>query len=115
MSVVVSIVISSLYFVVYPQSMSVSDSSVDRALRILHRAFDLALRSSLSLEPFVAGQISYSLLDLAFAFVDDLAHCLPPVVNLKGSLRYHPGASAVATDIGRQAIFIAKTDTNENI
>ena len=61
--------------------MSVSDSSVDRALRILHRAFGLALRSSLSLEPFVAGQVAYSLFDLAFCLVDDLADCLPPLVH----------------------------------
>ena len=54
--------------------MSVSDSSVGRALGILHRAFELALRSSLSLEPFVAGQVAYSLLDLAFSAVDDLAY-----------------------------------------
>jgi len=37
--------------------MSVSVSSVNRALRILHRAFDLALRSSLALESFVDGLI----------------------------------------------------------
>ena len=59
--------------------MSVSVSSVDRALRILHRAFDLALHSSLSLEPFVAGQVAYRLSDLAFGLVDDL--CLPPLVH----------------------------------
>ncbi len=38
-------------------------------LRILHRAFDLALRSPLPLERFVAGQVVYSMLDLAFGLV----------------------------------------------
>jgi hypothetical protein len=45
--------------------MSVFGSCVDHALHIFHRAFDLDLRLSLSLEPFIAGQIVYSLLDLA--------------------------------------------------
>jgi len=58
--------------------VSVSDSSVDRALHILHRAFDLALRSSLSLAPFVAAQVAYSLLVFAFGLVDDLAPCWLP-------------------------------------
>ena len=49
MSVVVSMVISPFYFI---EPVSGSDSFVDRALRILQCTFDLALRSSLSLEPF---------------------------------------------------------------
>jgi len=31
---------------------------------------------ALSLAPFVAARVAYSLLDLAFGLVDDLAHCL---------------------------------------
>jgi hypothetical protein len=41
----------------------------------------LALRSSVSLEPFVTGQATHSLIDLAFGLVDDLARCLPPLVH----------------------------------
>jgi hypothetical protein len=43
-------------------------------------AFDLALRLSVSLEPFVTGQATHSLIDLAFGFVIDLAHCFPSSV-----------------------------------
>jgi hypothetical protein len=64
-------------------SVSVSDSSVDRAFRILYRAFDLALRSSLSLEPLVTGQVAYRLLHLAFEDTDFfVSFLLSPIPHL---------------------------------
>jgi hypothetical protein len=66
-------VISSLYFVEHLCQFRILPLTA-RASHP-HRAFDLALRSSLSLEPLVAGQVASRLLDLAFGL-----SIIPPVV-----------------------------------
>jgi len=72
-------VIPSLYFVEHLCQFRILPLTARFASFTL--AFDLALCSSLPLEPFVAGQAGYSLLDLAFGLVNDLGPCLPPLVH----------------------------------
>jgi hypothetical protein len=81
MSVVVLMVISSFYFVEHLCQFRILPLT---ARFVSFTALQLGLAFvplTLSLEPFIAGQVAYSLLDLALGLVNDLAHCLPPVVH----------------------------------
>ena len=88
MSVVVSMVIPSLYFVEQLCQYRILPLTAHFA------SFRLGLAVvplALSLGPSVAGLVARSLFDLAFGFADDL--CLPPLVYDTSALTISPGPS----------------------